>query len=33
VALIEQLGAKSRTDASLIALRRGLIMLEDLHNF
>jgi DNA-binding NarL/FixJ family response regulator/tRNA A-37 threonylcarbamoyl transferase component Bud32 len=33
VALIEQLGAKSRTDASLIALRRGLILLEDLHNF
>jgi DNA-binding NarL/FixJ family response regulator/tRNA A-37 threonylcarbamoyl transferase component Bud32 len=33
VAMIEQLGAKSRTDASLIALRRGLILLEDLHNF
>jgi serine/threonine protein kinase/DNA-binding CsgD family transcriptional regulator len=31
--LINMLGAKSRTDASLIALRRGLIMLEDLHNF
>jgi DNA-binding NarL/FixJ family response regulator len=30
--LINMLGAKSRTDASLIALRRGLIMLEDLHN-
>lgn len=33
VELINSLGAKSRTDASLIALRRGLIMLEDLHNF
>ena len=31
--LIDQLGAKSRSEASLIALRRGLIMLEDLHNF
>ncbi len=31
--LINQLGAKSRSEASLIALRRGLIMLEDLHNF
>ncbi len=31
--LLEQLGAKSRTEASLIALRRGLILLEDLHNF
>jgi serine/threonine protein kinase/DNA-binding CsgD family transcriptional regulator len=30
--LIEQLGATSRTEASLIALRRGLILLEDLHN-
>ncbi|MBN2471322.1 MAG: protein kinase [Anaerolineae bacterium] len=33
MALIEQLGAKSRSEASLIALRRGLILLEDLHNF
>jgi DNA-binding NarL/FixJ family response regulator/tRNA A-37 threonylcarbamoyl transferase component Bud32 len=33
ILLIEQLGAKSRTEAALIALRRGLIMLEDLHNF
>lgn len=31
--LIEELGAKSRVEASLIALRRGLILLEDLHNF
>ncbi|MBI5958883.1 MAG: protein kinase [Chloroflexi bacterium] len=33
LSLINELGAKSRTEASLIALRRGLIMLEDLHNF
>jgi DNA-binding NarL/FixJ family response regulator/tRNA A-37 threonylcarbamoyl transferase component Bud32 len=33
LSLITELGAKSRTEASLIALRRGLIMLEDLHNF
>ncbi|MBN2305791.1 MAG: protein kinase [Anaerolineae bacterium] len=31
--LIEQLEAKSRMDASLIALRRGLILLEELHDF
>lgn len=31
--LIADLGASSRTEASLIALRRGLIMLEDLHSF
>ena len=31
--LIEQLGASSRTEASLVALRQGLIMLEDLHSF
>ena len=31
-ALMEQLGASSRVDASLIALRRGLILLEDLHD-
>jgi DNA-binding CsgD family transcriptional regulator len=30
--LIERLGAKSRTEASLIALRQGWILLEDLHN-
>jgi DNA-binding NarL/FixJ family response regulator/tRNA A-37 threonylcarbamoyl transferase component Bud32 len=33
VALIEQLNAKSRSEAALIALRQGLITLEDLHNF
>jgi DNA-binding NarL/FixJ family response regulator/tRNA A-37 threonylcarbamoyl transferase component Bud32 len=33
VTLIEQLNAKSRTEAALIALRRGLISLEDLHSF
>jgi DNA-binding NarL/FixJ family response regulator/tRNA A-37 threonylcarbamoyl transferase component Bud32 len=33
VVLIEQLNAKSRSEAALIALRRGLITLEDLHNF
>lgn len=31
--LIDQLGARSRTEASLIALRRGLIALDDLHSF
>lgn len=31
--LIDQVGAKTRTEASLIALRQGLILLEDLHNF
>jgi serine/threonine protein kinase/DNA-binding CsgD family transcriptional regulator len=31
--LLEQLEAASRTEASLIALRRGLISLEDLHDF
>jgi DNA-binding CsgD family transcriptional regulator len=31
--LIEQLNAKSRSEAALIALRQGLITLEDLHNF
>ncbi len=31
--LLEQMGAKSRTDASLMALRQGLILLDDLHNF
>lgn len=31
--LIDQLGASSRTEASLIALREGWILLEDLHNF
>jgi len=31
--LIDQLGAKSRTEASLIALRKGWVLLEDLHNF
>lgn len=30
--LMQQLGASSRVDASLIALRRGLILLEDLHD-
>lgn len=30
--LIQQLGASSRLDASLIALRRGLILLEDLRD-
>jgi DNA-binding NarL/FixJ family response regulator len=33
VVLIEQLNAKSRSEAALIALRQGLITLEDLHNF
>jgi DNA-binding CsgD family transcriptional regulator len=33
VALIEQLNAKSRSEAALIALRQGLITLEDLHDF
>jgi DNA-binding NarL/FixJ family response regulator/tRNA A-37 threonylcarbamoyl transferase component Bud32 len=33
ITLIEQLKAKSRSEAALIALRRGLIALEDLHNF
>lgn len=32
MALMEQLGASSRVDASLIALRRGLILLDDLHD-
>ncbi|HEX3052034.1 MAG TPA: response regulator transcription factor [Aggregatilineaceae bacterium] len=31
--LLEQMGARSRTDASLMALRQGLILLDDLHNF
>ncbi len=31
--LIEQLGARSRADASLVALRQGIIALEDLHNY
>jgi len=31
--ILEQLGAKSRTEAALLALRKELIMLEDLHNF
>lgn len=31
--LIGQLGAKTRTETSLIALRRGLIKLEEVHNF
>jgi len=31
--LLDQVGAKTRTEASLIALRQGLILLEDLHNF
>ncbi len=31
-ALMAQLGASSRVDASLIALRRGLILLDDLHD-
>ncbi|MBN1679654.1 MAG: protein kinase [Anaerolineae bacterium] len=31
--LIDQLGAKSRIETSLIALREGLILLEDLHSF
>ncbi len=31
-ALMQQLGASSRVDASLIALRRGLILLDDLHD-
>jgi DNA-binding NarL/FixJ family response regulator len=33
IVLIEQFNAKSRSEAALIALRRGLITLEDLHNF
>ncbi len=33
ITLIEQLNAKSRSEAALIALRRGLIALEDLHSF
>ncbi|MBN1200838.1 MAG: protein kinase [Anaerolineae bacterium] len=32
VVLMERLDAGSRTEASLIALRQGLILLEDLHN-
>lgn len=31
--LIGQLGAKTRTETSLIALRRGVISLDDVHNF
>jgi serine/threonine protein kinase/DNA-binding CsgD family transcriptional regulator len=31
--LLEQMGARSRTEASLIALREGWILLDDLHNF
>jgi DNA-binding NarL/FixJ family response regulator/tRNA A-37 threonylcarbamoyl transferase component Bud32 len=33
VVIIDQLGASSRVEASLIALRQGLIALEDLHSF
>ena len=33
LALISQFGAKSRTEVALIALRRGVISLEDLHSF
>jgi DNA-binding NarL/FixJ family response regulator len=33
MALMERLGASSRTEASLIALRQGMIMIEDLHGF
>jgi serine/threonine protein kinase/DNA-binding CsgD family transcriptional regulator len=33
IVLIEQFNARSRSEAALIALRRGLITLEDLHNF
>ncbi|NDJ77412.1 MAG: protein kinase [Chloroflexi bacterium] len=33
VVLIDQLGATSRTEASLVALRQGMILLEDLQNF
>ena len=31
--LIGQLGAKTRTETSLVALRRGVITLDDVHNF
>ena len=31
--LLDRFGVKSRTEASLVALRDGLILLEDLHNF
>jgi DNA-binding NarL/FixJ family response regulator len=31
--LMDQLGTKTRTEASLIALRKGWILLEDLHGF
>ncbi|MCD4687318.1 MAG: response regulator transcription factor, partial [Anaerolineae bacterium] len=31
--LIGQLGAQTRTETSLIALRRGMIKLDDVHNF
>jgi serine/threonine protein kinase/DNA-binding CsgD family transcriptional regulator len=31
--LIDRLGAQSRIEVSLIALRQGLILLEDLHNY
>lgn len=33
IQLIEQFGAQSRSEVALIALRRGVISLEDLHNF
>jgi DNA-binding NarL/FixJ family response regulator/tRNA A-37 threonylcarbamoyl transferase component Bud32 len=33
IALIEQFGAKSRTELALIALRSGVISLDDLHDF
>ena len=31
--LLDRFGAKTRTEASLVALRQGLILLEDLHSF
>jgi DNA-binding NarL/FixJ family response regulator/tRNA A-37 threonylcarbamoyl transferase component Bud32 len=33
MALIDELGAKSRMEAALVALRSGWILLEDLHDF
>ncbi len=33
IMLIQQFGAKSRSEVALIALRRGVISLDDLHNF